>query len=339
MDYNENNHIDFLISRYLTGDASSQEIEELYHWIKSDDNNKSYFLRQQDIWAVLNPSMDIKDINTDNAEQKVLRGTGIISRRHSLFRKLIVFWSRIAAVAILPLIAVMGYLLYRSLENTTLDDVTLTTAFGNLSRTNLPDGSTVWLNANSSLTYNPDMSGDTRNVVLQGEAYFEVKADARHPFNVHTPYMTVTATGTEFNINAYDSIASVTLVNGHVNVGVKNQDVSLSPGEHLAVTDGRAVVCNVADTEKYCCWRNGTLIFEDESLLNICNRLQQMYDVKFDVAPEVKDRTFRMILNGENISEIVRYFEMSAPVMCEFETHKKHNDTTGVKQRIRIMPV
>ena len=80
------------------------------------------------------------------------------------------------------------------------------------------------------------------------------------------------------------------------------------------------------------------LIFEDESLLNICNRLQQMYDVEFDIAPELRDRTFRMILNGENISEIVHFFEMSAPVICEFVTQEASGDTTRTKQKVRIMP-
>ena len=67
MDYNDNNHIDILISRYLAGDATSPEIQELFNWIQSDDNNRKYFLRQQDIWSVLNPTVDINDINTEEA--------------------------------------------------------------------------------------------------------------------------------------------------------------------------------------------------------------------------------------------------------------------------------
>lgn len=338
MDYSENNHIDILISRYLMGNASSQEIEELFNWIKLSDENKRYFHRQQDIWAVLNPTIDIDDVNTDNAEQRVLRQTGIAANKRPSFKRFIFFWSRIAAVAVLPLIAIIGFLILRTIDGTALDDVTITTTFGSMSTTNLPDGSAVWLNANSSLTYSPDMNGGTRDVFLQGEAYFEVRSDAAHPFNVHTPYVTVTAKGTEFNVNAYDSIASVTLVNGRVDVKVDEQSLRLNPGEHLALTDGKPVINDNIDTAKYCCWRNGMLIFEDESLLNICNRLQQMYDVEFDIAPELRDRTFRMILNGENISEIVRFFEMSAPVTCDFETQKAPDDTTRMKSKVRIMP-
>ena len=259
-------------------------------------------------------------------------------RRRLVFRKLFGFWSRIAAVILLPLLAVAAYLLIDRQQHAP-DNVTITTAFGSLSSTDLPDGTTVWLNANSSLTYSPAMDGDERNVFLQGEAYFKVKADTRHPFNVQTPYMTITATGTEFNVNAYDSIASVTLVNGHVNVGIKDRSLALKPGEHLSMTDGRPVISKLSDTEKYCCWKKGMLIFEDESLVSICNRLQQMYDVEFEIAPELRNRTFRMILNGENINEVTRFFEMSAPVICESQTPKEGNDTANLKQRYRIRPL
>lgn len=333
-----NNTIDSLISRYLMGNASSHEIEELRRWIESNEQNRKYFQRQQDIWAVLNPTIDINDIDTVSAELKVLRKTGIVSSRFAIFKKLLGYWSRIAAVAILPLLAVVGYLIYRQSEGRDIADVTITTSFGCLSSTVLPDGTIVWLNANSSLQYDPMMDDNVRNVILHGEAYFDVKADAKHPFNVKTPYMTVTATGTEFNVNAYDSSASITLVDGKVSVEVESKSMTLNPGEHLAVADGRPTISNHINTEKYCCWRNGTLIFEDEPLFNICNRLQQIYDVEFDIAPELKERTFRMILNGENISEVVRFFELAAPVTCEFENLKSPDDTTKFKSRIRIMP-
>ena len=338
MDNDIKHTVDSLITRYLMGNASTGEIEELRHWIESDEQHKRYFQRQQDIWAVLNPTVDINDIDAENAELKVLRKAGIASSRLAIFKKLLGYWSRIAAVVILPLLAVVGYLIYRPLEERDIADATISTSFGCLSRTVLPDGTTVWLNANSSLQYDPMMDDNVRNVILHGEAYFDVKADAKHPFNVKTPYMTVTATGTEFNVNAYDSSASITLVDGKVSVEVERKSMTLNPGEHLAVADGRPTISNHINTEKYCCWRNGTLIFEDEPLFNICNRLQQIYDVEFDIAPELKERTFRMILNGENISEVVRFFELAAPVTCEFENLKSPDDTTKFKSRIRIMP-
>ncbi len=330
------NQTDLLITRYLSGSASPEEIEELLEWIGQDDENRRYFLRQQDIWTALNPAIDINEVNTADAEQKVLIRTGII--RHTLLRKFLVFWSRIAAVAIIPLLAVTLYLFYNPSDNDSTETVTMTTAFGCISNATLPDGTTVWLNANSSLQYNPTMNGPVRNVFLEGEAYFDVRSDAAHPFNVNTPYMTVTATGTEFNVNAYDSIASVTLVKGLVNVRTAGTDTALDSGEHLTVTDGRPVICRHIDTDRYCSWRNGILIFEEEPLKDICTRLQQIYDIEFEIAPELENRTFRMILNGENISEILRLFELSAPVVCEIRNTGSDNSNPKTKQHIRIMP-
>ena len=340
MDHNENNQTDILINRYLTGNASAQEIEDLFRWIQLDGNNKKYFQRQQDIWSYLNPAINIKDIDTGSAEKKVLRKSGIMAERHPVFRKLLVLWSRIAAVIALPLIALAGYLMAVHGASPLPDDVTIATKFGSLSRTHLPDGTAVCLNANSTLTYSPAMNGKgTRNVMLQGEAYFEVKADAEHPFKVNTPYMTVTATGTEFNVNAYDSSASVTLINGRVNVGVENQSMTLNPSEHLSLADGRAVINGHIDTEKYCCWKDGMLIFDDEPLVNICNTLQQMYDGESDVAPELASLTFRMMLNGENISEIMRFLELAAPVRCELEERKTAGETASSRPKVRITPL
>ena len=124
-----------------------------------------------------------------------------------------------------------------------------------------------------------------------------------------------------------------------MNVGIKDRSLALKPGEHLSMTDGRTLISKESDTEKYCCWKKGMLIFEDESLVSICNRLQQMYDVEFEIAPELRNRTFRMILNGENINEVTRFFEMSAPVVCESLTLKEGTDTANLKQRYRIVPL
>ena len=72
MDNDIKHTVDSLITRYLMGNASTGEIEELRHWIESDEQHKRYFQRQQDIWAVLNPTVDINDIDAENAELKVL---------------------------------------------------------------------------------------------------------------------------------------------------------------------------------------------------------------------------------------------------------------------------
>ncbi len=339
MAYNTNDKtgIDIVIARYLTDNATHDEIDTLLRWIQQSEENRKYFFEQQDIWENLHPSFRLKDIDTEKAERRLLFRTGIASRGSVVLRKILMLWSRFAAVALLPLLAILLYFTLRPGESSPrYDDVTLYTAYGCTSMATLPDSTVVWLNANSTLRYSPNMDGDSRNVDLRGEAYFDVQADAAHPFNVHTPYITVTATGTEFNVNAYDSDASVTLAEGKVNVEADGKEQLLLPGEHLSVRDGRTSISNNIDLDKYCAWRDGILIFDDDPLTDICRRLQQIYDVEFDIAPELNRQTFHMILKGENISEIIHLFELSAPVKCIAED--KSAERTKSHQKIHIIP-
>lgn len=255
-----------------------------------------------------------------------------------MMRKLFVFWSRVAAVAILPLLAVTIYFFHRT-GNTVHQEVTLSTDYGCTSKASLPDGSVVWLNANSALVYSQDMGGDSRDVNLHGEAYFDVHADASHPFNVHTANMTVTAIGTEFNVNAYDRNTSVTLVEGKVVAADAENSVSLQPGEHLTIRDGKSVICKDVDPDRYCAWRNGILIFEDEPIHDICRRLQQIYNVEFDIDPALTGYTFRFILKGESLTEIMSLFQLTAPVVCITDSDSHTSDSISSPQIIHITPL
>lgn len=333
---NDNTDIDIIIARYLDGSASPDEIETLRKWIELSPENKKIFFGQQDLWEALLPSFDVSDSDTENAEWKVMSKARIIPRGSGFVRRMMVLWSRIAAVALLPLLAVTIYFLVRPADAHD-SKVILSTDYGCTSKALLPDGTVVWLNANSSLEYSQDMTGDTRDVNLRGEAYFDVHADARHPFIVGTPYISVTATGTEFNVNAYDRDASVTLAEGKVEISDAGKRVALQPGECFETKNGIQTISKNVDLNKYCSWRNGVLIFEDEPIHAICRRLEQIYNVRFDIDPSLAGRTFRFILKGESLSEIMDLFQLTAPVTCA--TDGNAADTINSCKTIRIMPI
>lgn len=334
-----NTDINNIIARYFGGTATSDEIERLRLWIEQSPENKRIFFEQQDLWEALAPSFSVTDSDTEKAERKVMAKAGIAPRGSGILRKVLVFWSRIAAVAVLPLIAVVVYFLVKP-EKVPLQDITLSTYYGCTSKATLPDSTIVWLNANSSLSYSRELPYDGRREVnLHGEAYFDVHSDAAHPFTVHTPYISVTATGTEFNVNAYDRDASVTLAQGRVEVSDAGKQISLLPGEHLQIENGTPTVSKNVDLNKYCAWRNGVLIFEDEPVNTICRRLEQIYNVKFDIDPAVCGRTFRFILKGENLSEIMSLFELTAPITCIAENDSHTADSLDLPQIIHIKPI
>lgn len=330
---NDNPDINITIARYFGGDATPDEIETLRKWIELSQENRKSFFEQQDLWEALLPSFDVSDSDAEKAERRVMAKAGIRPRGAGLVKRLFVFWSRIAAVAVLPLIAISVYFFVNA-DNKVDDYVTLSTDYGCTSKASLPDGSIVWLNANSSLEYSRNNAGKKRDVNLKGEAYFTVKADAANPFTVNTPYLSVTATGTEFNVNAYDSDASVTLTQGKVEATGAGRQVALMPGEHLAILDGNATVSKDVDIDRYCGWRNGVLIFDNDSIHTICHRLEQLYNVCFEIDPTLKGQTFRFILKGENLSEIMNLFELTAPVSCVSSGNV--TDAVNSRQTIRI---
>ncbi len=144
----------------------------------------------------------------------------------------------------------------------------------------LADGTVVWLNANSRFTYPTAFQGKERRVSLQGEGYFKVAHDARHPFIVKTGDMQTRVLGTEFNINASDAAhPHVTLVQGSVKVSSLHGDKVIVPGEDASIdAQGEIKVAHV-DVDDVACWREGVQLFDDVPLRDILVQMGSWYNV------------------------------------------------------------
>lgn len=179
---------------------------------------------------------------------------------------------------------------YDKSSNPTLADIikpqyhTLKTPIGKQIHLTLPDGSNVWLNARSSLTYAVNRFEKTRTVRLEGEAYFEIFSDVSKPFRVVTDKQTVTVLGTKFNINSYpDELGTTTtLVSGKVEV--KSQQgtelVQLSPGQQVFVdANGATSPVKFANTAAAIAWTVGLFKFEGNTIDEVMRQLGRWYDV------------------------------------------------------------
>ena len=167
--------------------------------------------------------------------------------------------------------------------------LTLATPNGGQYQVMLPDGSRVWLNASSSITYPGAFSGGKREVTLRGEAYFEVTKDAAKPFIVNTEVQRVTVLGTSFNINAYtnENLSKTTLLTGSVRVNVKSDDVVsrnekvLEPGQQSVIGDnGRTVAVFQVDPTTAIAWKNGLFDFHGLNIEEAMKQIERWYDVK-----------------------------------------------------------
>ena len=163
---------------------------------------------------------------------------------------------------------------------------TMRTPNGRQYQLTLPDGSKVWLNAASSITYPVAFNSNTRKIKLNGEAYFEVAADKQKPFMVEMPDQSVVQVlGTSFNINAYNNETgiSTTLIAGSVKVSSRAKNsLVLKPGQQAVVLNGSETVTldSKPDLSKILAWKNGLFNFEGAGVEEVMKQLERWYDVE-----------------------------------------------------------
>ncbi len=207
-------------------------------------------------------------------------------------------------------------------------DLQLTTPKSGTYQITLPDGSRVWLNAASTLKYPSRFANDTREVILEGEAFFEIQEIqgarvSRAPFNVLTAGQVVQVLGTQFNISAYPDEAETktTLVEGKVKVtsGTRNGNTQtglttndlrlttkiLSPGEQ-STTRGSAITVNTVDTESYTSWKDGIYVLDNGDLHQLIRQLERWYDVEFVMDGNIQKPVSGIIPRNANLSEVLR---------------------------------
>ncbi len=197
---------------------------------------------------------------------------------------------------------------------------TISTPRGGQYKVILPDGTGVWLNAASSLTYPSSFSGTAKRAVeLKGEAYFEVTHNPAQPFVVKTAQQEVEVLGTHFNINAYaeEPAARTTLLEGSVRL---NQHTVLKPGEQ-AISVGNRLKVNRVDIATAVDWKNGDFALIDDDFRTTMRKVARWYDVDLvydDSAPE-RLKLGGWISRSKNISSILKLMELTGKVHFKVE--------------------
>ncbi|MBI9057194.1 MAG: FecR family protein [Labilibaculum sp.] len=187
----------------------------------------------------------------------------------------------------------------------------------------LSDGTKVWINSESELKYPVHFNQKERVVELTGEAYFDVKSDANHPFIVKTNGVYTKVLGTEFNVSSYPSEdLNITLVEGSValNQDFSKEAILLKPGENANRKQGEnKISVSKVDVKKYIAWRDGYFYFKKERLEDILLKLERWYDFKvFYQNPDVKDYQFKMRADrNQEFNYIVSRLEQTGRISIE----------------------
>ena len=188
--------------------------------------------------------------------------------------------------------------------------------YGKRSKVILPDGSTLWINSGTSISYGSDFCTN-RKLKVQGEVFLDVKADREHPFVVNTNHLEVSVLGTAFNVTDYatDPETAVVLVRGSVNVKVANKkEVRLKPNQRLSSEAEEINVKNV-DVYSYICWKDDLMNFNGQKLSDILRALSRYYNTRIETSGNIEDERCHGSLDLNcTLDEVLESISLAVPL-------------------------
>jgi ferric-dicitrate binding protein FerR (iron transport regulator) len=299
----ELNHIDILIGNYLSGESTLAEKQELMNWIAQSPENKKHFDENQRIWEKSHSYFSNADVVADQLKIKDRIIQQLASQPKTISLSQWIY--RVAAILALPIMLAIGwYAGSGSSRETSMCEVTAPK--GQISKCVLADGTQIWLNAGSTLKYEPTLSGKIREVKLDGEAYFKVAKNKHKPFVVTTKYAQVKVLGTVFNLKAYsdDNHVETTLEEGSVEFSLNGSTatpVELKPGEQVVLnTSDQKLTMSKVETYLHTAWKDGKYVFKDADLKTIITELERLYDVRIHLENDsLKQLHFRGMFEYE----------------------------------------
>jgi len=187
----------------------------------------------------------------------------------------------------------------------------------------LADGSRVWLNAGSSVTFPVAFVGNERTVFITGEAYFEVASDKTKPFKVSKGDMQVEVLGTHFNVNAYDDEKNikVTLLEGAVRLKINEENQILKPGEQAQVS-GTVNIIKDVDVEAVMAWKDGRFKFSSVDIETIMRQAARWYNMDIEYRGKVEGTLSGGIARNVNASQLFHVLELTDKVRFEIDGRK-----------------
>lgn len=199
---------------------------------------------------------------------------------------------------------------------------TLSIPRGGQYQVTLVDGTKVWLNAETSLSYSTNFSGKERIVELKGEAYFEVAKNEKKPFIVKANGVDVKVLGTHFNVNAYErDPVKTTLFEGSVRLTSKNSNVILKPGQQaIASEDVSGIVVNEVKLSQAAAWKSGYFAFQDDNIIEIMKQIRRWYDIDVEYRGDVTNKTFGGIYSKDkDLPELLNGLELTGLLHFKIE--------------------
>ncbi len=309
-----------IITKYLTGQCSEEELIQVNNWMKESEENARQIFRMEKIYHLGKFGQYANEQRILRAEKQLYKRLDDEKSRQKKIRY-IYHWIKYAAIIVITLI-IGGGISYWFYQNDNGQQILVAIADkGIVKEVILPDGTKVWLNNGATLKYPREFSEKERKVHLDGEAYFEVTKNRHKPFTVQSDAMRVRVLGTIFNFkcNKNCRIAEATLIEGEIEVKGNREEgqIILTPGQRaeLNKNNGRLTVKQV-DAKLDAVWHDNLIPFQKADIFTIAKALERFYDVKIILSPDIQaNKTYSGVLRKKsNVDSVLKSLQNSIPI-------------------------
>ncbi|TAN00098.1 MAG: DUF4974 domain-containing protein [Chitinophagaceae bacterium] len=340
-----------LLLKYIAGETDKNESAELEKWLAEDPAHFKEFEELWDLWYAVGTATNVYSFNVEqgwdavlkkslSANNKLQKGIRHVPKRLFSWKRIIYgggiaaafltgvlcwFWRKTPAKDSLFSKRFETVSVYRKPDRQHMEGSSLkgsmlvATAPGKRKEVRLPDGSVVWLNGNTNIQYVDNELTEKRIVYLKGEAFFDIRHDPGKPFMVKTDYATIQVLGTRFDVSAYpgESVTDAVLTSGSIlfTTNAKGKKISkqIIPGEKVSINylSGKLQI-NQVDTAFYASWREGRILFNNETFGEVAKAM----DHKYNVTVEFDDKSLcRKKINGylekESLQEAMEALQLT----------------------------
>lgn len=309
--------VSLILARILLKIAKKDEVEAISKWKDISEKNASFADNLEAFWNL--PLEEAPSGRLNSARERLLARLNSNVTRTANESLSYYFLKIIASIVVIVVISGLAiYILSETNPDYKNNWVEISTEAGQQSKVSLPDGSLVWLNAETVLKYHPEQ--EERKVILTGEAYFEVKHSADYPFVVETGDAKIKVLGTKFNVSHYpgSKTTEASLLSGKITMalGQNGKSIDLSPEEKVIYyTDKQVMSKTKAKVQNEILWKQGVLYFENEPFNNLVSKLERYYAVKFIFEKDAFENIhYTGTINNLSIENVLEFINLTIPI-------------------------
>ncbi|MBQ9463614.1 MAG: FecR domain-containing protein [Bacteroidales bacterium] len=333
------NNIESLLPDYFSGRLTEEEGKLVDAWICESAEHRKIAEDYCRLEHVLSSVEAPDNVNTEFA----LKAVHSRMRRNSV-SSFTLHFQRIAAIATIPLLVSVIWLGTKYYGSGSDRQISISSVPGLTANTVLPDGSTVWLNSNSTLSY-PVRFGKVREVTLEGQAYFKVEKQQGRSFIVHAKGSAVEVLGTEFDVEAYptDDLVRTTLLHGSVRFAVPSDGPSpftylLKPGERY--TWDRAagkVLRSTVNPSTAAAWKDGRIVLDNTSLEEALRQIGNRFNVEFLIRNQnLLSHSYTGTFTAQRLEVVLEHFKRTTNIHFDYQLQGTETEKVSGRQKILV---